>query len=209
MPGSDPNSISIPSKARHDWFWEELDPKGPGTADRYQQALAVLRERRNKGEAIVSAARVAEISERWRAQITTAARKHQISEILILGVITAESRGKPKAQSPKGAQGLMQLIPATAKRFGVADSFDPAQNIDGGSAYLAFLLERFGNDPLLTLAGYNAGENAVDKHDGVPPYRETRDYIPIVMDAIAAAENLCLVVPAGPRRSCLWRETGS
>ncbi|MEM8792792.1 MAG: lytic transglycosylase domain-containing protein [Pseudomonadota bacterium] len=183
-----------------------MDPKGPGAQERYAQALDLIRDRRASGQAIISVDRVAYISERWRDQISEAARKHQISEILILAVITAESRGKPKAKSPKGAQGLMQLIPATARRFGVTDSYDPAQNIDGGSAYLAWLLDRFQEDVLLTLAGYNAGENAVAKHDGVPPYRETRDYIPIVFDAIAAAETLCLVAPEGPRRACLWRD---
>ncbi|MEM6906877.1 MAG: lytic transglycosylase domain-containing protein, partial [Pseudomonadota bacterium] len=102
----------------------------------------------------------------------------------------------------------MQLIPATAKRFGVTDSFDPAQNIDGGAAYLAWLLKRFGEDPILALAGYNAGEGAVDKYGGVPPFTETRDYVAKVFDAIAAAEALCHIRPEGPRRSCLWRQGG-
>ena len=71
----------------------------------------------------------------------------------------------------------MQLIPATARRFGVADAFEPAANIAGGAAYLDWLLHEFGGDVLLALAGYNAGENAVHEHNGVPPYPETRDYV--------------------------------
>ena len=79
----------------------------------------------------------------------------------------------------------MQLIPATAARFGVTDATDPAQNIKGGVAYLAWLLTHFDRDPILALAGYNAGENAVTKHGGVPPYAETRAYVPKVLERLA------------------------
>lgn len=171
--------------------------------------MKTLRERRARGLGINSSKKIASIASRWRDQITISARKHDISETLLLAVMTAESAGKVDAKSHKGAQGLMQLIPATATRFGVRDPFDAAQNIDGGAAYLSWLLNRFNNDPILALAGYNAGENAIDKHSGVPPFTETRDYVPIVFDALAAAESLCLVAPSGPRRSCIWRETGS
>ncbi|MEM7236916.1 MAG: lytic transglycosylase domain-containing protein [Pseudomonadota bacterium] len=191
--------------AQHGWFWETHEAAAEASSQRWDTSLVTLRARRDKGLAITSAAKVAEISTRWRDLISAAARKHRVSEVLLIGVITAESLGNAKARSPKGAEGLMQLIPATAARFGVVDSLDAAQNIDGGAAYLSFLLERFNDDPILALAGYNAGENAVDKHSGVPPYTETRDYIPKVIDAIAAAETLCLVAPAGPRRTCLWR----
>ena len=92
-------------------------------------------------------------------------------------VILAESAGRQWATSPKGAMGLMQLLPATARRFGVADPFDPAQNVAGGTRYLRWLLDRFGGDVTLALAGYNAGEGAVERHGGVPPYRETRNYV--------------------------------
>lgn len=195
--------------ANHGWFWEAHPPTGEANSLRWEEGLGTARARRARGLAITSSKAIATIASRWRDLITIAARKHDISETLLLAVITAESAGKVDAKSHKGAQGLMQLIPATAARFGVRDPYDPTQNIDGGAAYLSWLLRRFNDDPILALAGYNAGENAIDKHAGVPPFTETRDYVPIVFDALAAAEALCLVVPSGPRRSCIWRETGS
>jgi len=115
-----------------------------------------------------------------------------ISPAFLLAVMYVESRGKPKAKSPAGAQGLMQLIPATAERFGVEDAFDPEQSIKGSALYLKFLLEEFNSDALLALAGYNAGENAVLSHSGVPPYEETRNYIPKVVAAWSVARKLCI-----------------
>lgn len=100
---------------------------------------------------------------------------------LVHAVISVESAFNPNARSHAGAQGLMQLMPFTAKRFGVEDSFDPIENIRGGTIYLKFLLEKF-NDVELALAGYNAGENAVVRHGyQIPPYKETQNYVPRVM----------------------------
>lgn len=96
---------------------------------------------------------------------------------LVLLVIEAESAFNPAARSPKGALGLMQLMPATAARFGVEDPLDPLQNLRGGMAYLEWLLERYDGRVMLALAGYNAGEAAVDRFGGVPPYAETRGYV--------------------------------
>lgn len=96
---------------------------------------------------------------------------------LVMAVIDAESGFNPQARSPKDAQGLMQLIPATAERFGVRDPYDPVQNLQGGMAYLRWLLAYFQGDVRLTLAGYNAGEQAVVRHGGIPPYAETRAYV--------------------------------
>jgi soluble lytic murein transglycosylase-like protein len=96
---------------------------------------------------------------------------------LVIEVVRAESNFDPQARSHKGALGLMQLIPATAARFGVDDPLEPAQNLRGGMAYLRWLLARFDGDLKLTLAGYNAGEGAVERHGGVPPYAETRAYV--------------------------------
>ncbi len=96
---------------------------------------------------------------------------------LALAIARAESNLDPSAVSPKNAQGLMQLIPDTAARFGVRNPFDPEQNVRGGLAYLRWLLERFNGNVALASAAYNAGEGAVDKHGGVPPYAETQNYV--------------------------------
>ena len=111
--------------------------------------------------------------------ILAAARKHKVNPALVAAVIRAESAFQPRALSPKGARGLMQLMPATAKRYGVRTSelFQPARNIEAGVRYLAFLAERFKGDLPKILAGYNAGEGSVDRYGGVPPYRETQGYV--------------------------------
>ncbi|RMG37185.1 MAG: lytic transglycosylase [Gammaproteobacteria bacterium] len=105
------------------------------------------------------------------------APEYDLDPRLVLAVIRAESNFNPRARSPKGAIGLMQLMPQTAKRFGVGDIHDPLQNLLGGMAYLKWLTTHFGGDLQLVLAGYNAGENAVAQYNGVPPYRETRGYV--------------------------------
>ncbi len=181
------------------------NPRGAASPARWAQAIESVRSRTAP---IVSRRTLRTIAERFRDQIAVAARKHNVSESLILAVIAVESAGRPDARSHAGAEGLMQLIPATAQRFGVTHSLDPVQNIDGGAAYLNWLLGTFKGDVLLALAGYNAGEGAVAKHRGVPPYSETRDYVVKVIDALIGASELCQEAPAGPRRACLWREFG-
>jgi soluble lytic murein transglycosylase-like protein len=110
------------------------------------------------------------------------ARDHQLSPALLHAIITVESGYNPRARSPKGASGLMQLMPETAKRYSVTNIWDPRQNVDGGARYLRDLLKLFKNDLGLALAAYNAGENAVIQHGNrIPPFRETRDYVPRVM----------------------------
>ena len=99
---------------------------------------------------------------------------------LIHAVVWQESKYKPAAVSHAGAQGLMQLMPATAKRFKCEDRNDPAQNVTAGTKYLRWLLKRFDGDVTLALAGYNAGEGSVDKHDGVPPFGETQHYVRVI-----------------------------
>lgn len=96
---------------------------------------------------------------------------------LVLAVIAAESDFNAQAHSPKDARGLMQLIPATARRFGVNDSWNPAENMHGGMAYLQWLVQRFEGEVSLVLAAYNAGEGAVESYSGIPPYRETQNYV--------------------------------
>jgi len=102
---------------------------------------------------------------------------HSLPPQLVHSVIKVESNYNPSAVSPKGAQGIMQLMPATARRFGVANAFDPIENIEGGARYLKYLLDLYGGDYRLALAAYNAGEGAVEKYGAVPPYPETRNYL--------------------------------
>lgn len=106
------------------------------------------------------------------------AQRYEVDPLLVHSVIAVESNYQQKAVSPKGAQGLMQLIPATAKRFGAANAFDPQENIEAGVKYLRFLQDRFKDNLPLALAAYNAGEGAVAKYNNsVPPYRETQEYV--------------------------------
>ena len=113
----------------------------------------------------------------YDAHILAAASVHGVAADLIRAVIQVESEFDTWAVSSKGAQGLMQLMPFTARRFGVGDSFDPRQNVFGGVQYLRFLLDLFHGDVALALAGYNAGENAVLRFKGIPPFKETRSYV--------------------------------
>jgi soluble lytic murein transglycosylase-like protein len=106
-----------------------------------------------------------------------AARRHGLDPELVQAVVAVESGFRPAVISPKGAQGLMQLMPTTASALGVGDALDPAQNLDGGVRYLGSLLNLYGGDLPRALAAYNAGEGAVARHGGIPPYRETRAYV--------------------------------
>jgi hypothetical protein len=110
--------------------------------------------------------------------IMDSGRRNSVDPLLLYAIMHQESTFKPRAISPKGARGLMQLMPGTALRFGVTNIFDPRQNIEGGARYMRFLLDRFGGDIPLALAGYNAGEGAVMKYgNNIPPYAETREYV--------------------------------
>lgn len=112
--------------------------------------------------------------------IYKAGLSHGIDPRFLHAVIWQESKYKLQAKSHAGAQGLMQLMPATAKRFGCDDPYDAAENIEAGTKYLSWLLKRFEGNVALALAGYNAGEGSVDKYDGIPPYNETRNYVRII-----------------------------
>ncbi|WP_184409211.1 lytic transglycosylase domain-containing protein [Xanthomonas sp. 3075] len=113
----------------------------------------------------------------YQQEITAAARDFGVEEAIVRAIIHAESAYNPLALSRAGAQGLMQLMPGTARRFGVSDAYDATQNIRGGVQYLSWLLKRFNGDLTLAAAGYNAGEGAVDRYGGVPPYSETQRYV--------------------------------
>jgi soluble lytic murein transglycosylase-like protein len=116
--------------------------------------------------------------------IDVVAAEAGLSPVLIKAVALVESGFDARAISPKGAQGLMQLMPGTAAQYGVADAFDPLQNLRAGATHLRGLLDEFGGDLTLALAAYNAGSNAVRRHGGVPDYRETRDYVRKVHESL-------------------------
>ncbi len=113
------------------------------------------------------------------------ARRHHVDEALVLAVIEVESRYDAFAVSPRGAMGLMQLMPQTASRFAVRNAFNPVENVDGGVRYLKELLERYSGQIRLALAAYNAGEQAVDRFGGIPPFRETEQYVVRVTRALS------------------------
>jgi soluble lytic murein transglycosylase-like protein len=121
----------------------------------------------------------------FSAAVERIAAEHSLPPELIHSVIHVESNYNPYAVSPKGALGLMQLIPATARRFGVSDAFDPEENIRGGAEYLRRLLDLYGGDYTLALAAYNAGEAAVARYGGVPPFPETKNYVSSVSHRLA------------------------
>jgi soluble lytic murein transglycosylase-like protein len=124
-----------------------------------------------------------------RRLATDTARRHGLDPALVLAVAGVESAFETRAVSAKGAQGLMQLMPGTAKDLGVADPFDPAANLDGGTRYLRELLAKYDGDVTKALAAYNAGPGAVARHQGVPPYKETRDYVKKVLRRYQAAQE--------------------
>jgi hypothetical protein len=206
-PRQDPPAVAVtPAPSTLAWFWNLVPPERGATAGRFQLALRALDD--GPGNTAVPRPRlqplqrIAEVhgSDLLRATVGTA-----VSPALALAVIAVESAGRTNAVSHAGAQGLMQLIPATAARFGVTDAFDPTQNITGGVAYLDWLLRRFDRDVVLALAGYNAGEGAVDRAGGVPNFAETRDYVPKVLAAWTVARGLCTEPPQLPTDPCIFR----
>jgi len=122
------------------------------------------------------------------AVISAVATRYGISVDLIAAVIEAESEFNPRAVSRTGARGLMQLMPETAAMLGVSDPFDPLENIEGGVRHLCSLMDRFNGNLPLVLAAYNAGERAVINHGGIPPYRETRQYVNRILRKLAGNE---------------------
>jgi hypothetical protein len=196
------------SDARYAWYWEIVSPdRGAGSSGRLDAAEAALTL--GPSGAQVRAPRLAtlqRIADTYGAEILAATAGRRVSPALVLAVVAVESAGRAEAVSHAGATGLMQLMPATAERFGVADRELPAENIRGGVAYLEWLLEHFERDVVLALAGYNAGEGAVKQHGGVPPFAETRDYVPKVLAAWQLAKGLCLTPPQLVSDGCVFRQ---
>jgi len=195
-----------PSTAAYDWFWNAVPVAQDAVDGRFPLALATLSQ--GPGGAAVKAPRLQslqDIATRHGTDILKATIGTDVSPALVLAVIGIESAGRADAVSSAGAQGLMQLIPATATRFGVTDSTDPVQNIRGGVAYLDWLMGEFDRDPLMVLAAYNAGEGAVRANAGVPPYAETRDYVPKVLAAWQVAQGLCQTPPELVTDPCVFK----
>ncbi|MDW3222579.1 MAG: lytic transglycosylase domain-containing protein [Paracoccaceae bacterium] len=188
---------------RYGWFWDRVSPSifdtGPG---RLEQVMDVI-----IGSGEIAAPRLQHMQTIAKANGTDILKSTvgtRVSPALVLAVISVESAGAVDAVSRAGAIGLMQLMPATAARFGVKDSLTASQNIAGGVKYLDWLMGEFAGDPVLVLAGYNAGEGNVRTHSGVPPFAETRDYVPSVLAAFQVARGLCLTPPELITDGCVF-----
>ncbi|MEL6573361.1 MAG: transglycosylase SLT domain-containing protein [Pseudomonadota bacterium] len=199
-PGPDVSAPAAP------WFWDSVSPEltasSPG---RLEDALNVIANPPSGGG--VSAPRLQtlqDIAQAHGADILRETVGKDVSPALVVALIAVESAGQVQVESSAGAVGLMQLMPATAERFGVTERANPSQNIKGGVAYLSWLLSHFDNDPILALAGYNAGEGAVRSNSGVPPYSETRNYVPKVLAAFQVAKGLCQTPPELVSDGCVF-----
>jgi hypothetical protein len=224
LPKVDPDGVDVPEQkpaepdsrdagepgpapsSSYAWFWDSVPPGLNQNAGRFELALAAL-SKGPDGQSVRAPRMqsVQNVAETYGKDILKATVGTDVSPALVLAVIAIESAGRKDAVSHAGAVGLMQLIPATAERFGVTDSTDPVQNIKGGVAYLDWLLDEFDNDPLMVLAAYNSGEGAVRANQGVPPYAETRDYVPKVLAAWQVAQGLCQSPPMLVTDPCVFR----
>jgi len=210
----EPNEAPVPDKvpvlSGLDWYWIGVSPKledsGPG-----RLSAAVLYLDKGPAGKSVPAPRLQkmqDIAKTYGVDILKATVGTDVSPALVLAVIGIESAGNSTAVSSAGASGLMQLMPDTAKRFGVEDTTIAEQNIKGGVAYLNWLMKKFDRDPVMVLAGYNAGEGAVMKHGGVPPFAETRAYVPKVLAAWKVARGLCITPPELLTDGCVFAVRG-
>ncbi len=198
-----------PAPSEYDWYWKLVSPAMSDRIGRFPSALTSL----TKGPAGTQVptprlAALQEIAQTHGRDILAATIGTEVSPALVLAVISVESAGRPQAVSHAGAVGLMQLIPATAARFNVADSTDPRQNIKGGVAYLDWLMKEFDRDPMMVIAAYNSGENAVKSAGGVPPFAETRGYVPKVLAAWDVARGLCVTRPELVSDGCVFALKG-
>ena len=204
-PQSSAGSTSSPGN--YGWFWEEVSPDiTESGAGRLEPALLrISHAPEGQGVKTPRLQTLLDIAGKHGTEILIATVGTQVSPALVLAMISVESGGNKDAESGAGAQGLMQLMPVTAERFNVDDPFDSAQNIKGGVAFLEILMNGFDRDPILVLAGYNAGENAVRKSGGVPEYAETRNYVPKVLAAYSVARSLCSTPPELITDGCVFK----
>ena len=188
---------AAPAPSGYEWYWDivspSLDARSSGRLGEAVAALAAAPAGTPVPQPRVQT--LQDIASAHGAAILLNTVGTRVSPALVLAVIQTESGGRADAESRSGAVGLMQLMPATAERFGVTDRLDPAQNIAGGVAYLDWLLGHFDGDPVLAIAAYNSGEGAVRDNGGVPPYAETRGYVPKVLSAWTVARGLCSTPP--------------
>ena len=171
---------NVPADPKYRLFYRESQNTAPAAPSRGLGKPAFLKS----GEATLSAPLSAHIEE--------ASQLYSLDPKLIQAVIHVESKYDPKALSPKGAQGLMQLMPGTARDLQVSDPFNPRENIEGGARYLRYLLDSFNQDLSLALAAYNAGPEKVNLYKGIPPYLETRSYVQKVIQIYNRLKNQLL-----------------
>lgn len=167
------------------------EPK-PEKQERFVDVLAREEAKPPVRDGKAGGVRIPESSEGWEAHVSRLAMEYGVDEALVRAVIRMESGGRTDAVSHKGAMGLMQLMPGTAKMLGVDDPFDPVQNLEGGIKYLSQLADKYNGDLTKTLAAYNAGPGRVDAYGGIPPFAETQKYVRSILalyERAAEGEN--------------------
>jgi hypothetical protein len=188
------------------WFWSNVSPElANASSARLERSVAQL-DKAPAGEVTEPRLQdLRDLADRYNTDILLATIGTNVSPALALSIMSVESGGRAAAESSAGAVGLMQLMPATAERFGVVARTNAGQNIDGGVKYLNFLMGEFDRDPIFVIAAYNAGEGAVRRAGGVPDYAETRAYVPKVLAAWKVARGLCVTPPELISDGCVFR----
>jgi len=181
----DGGRLSVPDERVANW--DEISSAGSGAGPVEREANS---DPRSHEDWIERSAAWRQAAGPFAEVIGVVSERHAVDPALLTAMAQVESALDPLAVSPKGAGGLLQLMPETAHRFGVTDVFDAAQNLEGGARYITWLLDRYDGRTDLALAGYNAGEGAVDRHAGIPPYRETQAYVRQVLEGAARLADL-------------------
>ncbi|CUI65082.1 Soluble lytic murein transglycosylase precursor [Cognatishimia activa] len=206
IPPADTLNTATPAQSLYEWFWASIDasPETPNPGRLADAVEAVITPDGKQSLPPPRLQSMQDIATAYGRDILLATIGTEVSPAIALAVIYTESAGNPAAVSKAGALGLMQLMPVTVERFEVADATLPSDNIKGGVAFLDVLLKRYNGDPILALAAYNAGEGAVRDHGGVPPFPETKNYVPRVMSAYSVARGLCTTQPLLPSDPCIF-----